>query len=192
MLKFRPVQHKPRKKKKFYAMYAYFLQTFGAIAKGYKYSNRHYAYCNFRYREFQTFYLSSLYFFWRIPSSTLVWRAGSPTAHSSGTDRYISAILEDAPPEMLSSLWIMNHTILAKIDRTRASLELKSARITSRVLFPVLFQLPQFRFLASAFKTYSLTNLKTKVPTHHILIAGNVKNETTFFQLQSYFIIRPL
>ena len=131
-------------------------------------------------------------FFWRIPSSTLVWRAGSPTAHSSGTDRYISAILEDAPPEMVSSLWIMNHTILAKIDRTRASLELKSARITSRVLFPVLFQLPQFRFLASAFKTYSLTNLKTKVPTHHILIAGNVKNETTFFQLQSYFIIRPL
>ena len=127
-------------------MYAYFLQTFGAIAKGYKYSNRHYAYCNFRYREFQTFYLSSLYFFWRIPSSTLVWRAGSPTAHSSGTDRYISAILEDAPPEMLSSLWIMNHTILAKIDRTRASLELKSARITSRVLFPVLLQLPQFRF----------------------------------------------
>ena len=192
MLKFRPVQHKPRKKKTFYAIYAYFLQTFGAIAKGYKYSNRHYAYRNFRYREFQTFYLSSLYFFWRIPSSTLVWRAGSPTAHSSGTDRYISAILEDAPPEMLSSLWIMNHTILAKIDRTRASLELKSARITSRVLFPVLFQLPQFRFLASAFKTYSLTNLKTKVPTHHILIAGNVKNETTFFQLQSYFIMRPL
>ena len=175
-------------------MYAYFLQTFGAIAKGYKYSNRHYAYRNFRYREFQTFYLSSLYFFLQIPSSTLVWRAGSPTAHSSGTDRYISAILEDAPPEMLSSLWIMNHTILPKIDRTRASLELKSARITSRVLFPVFFQLllPQFRFLASAFKTYCLTNLKTKVPTHHILIAGNVKNETTLFQLQSYFIIRPL
>ena len=98
----------------------------------------------------------------------------------------------DVPPKMLASLWIMNHTILAKINRTRASLELKSARITSRVLFPVLLQLPQFRFLASAFKTYSLTNLKTKVPTHHILIAGNVKNETTFFQLQSYFIIRPL
>ena len=63
MLKFRPVQHKLRKKKEFSAMYAYFLQTFGAIAKGYKYSNRHCAYRNFRYREFQTFYLSSLYFF---------------------------------------------------------------------------------------------------------------------------------
>ena len=157
-------------------MYAYFLQTFGAIAKGYRCSNRHYAYCKFRYREFQTFYLSSLYFFWRIPSSTLVWRAGSPTAHSSGTDRYISAILEDAPPEMLSSLWIMNHTILAKNDRMRASLDMKSTRISSRALFPVLFLLPQYRFLASAFKTYSLPNHKTKVLTDHFQIPGSVKN----------------
>ena len=54
------------------------------------------------------------------------------------------------------------------------------------------FNYLNFGFFASAFKTYSLTNLNTKVPTHHILIAGNVKNVTTFFQLQPYFIIRPL